>query len=425
MGLKAQYTVKSGDRISRIATKYQVTSQEIISANPSIFTPDRLKKASALILDGTLNPGETLIYAGEVLNIPSGTIDNIIENQTVTADKNDDLTIYLDGEKLPNPLDFEYTEYFDACSDSFSFSYPHETGIPYKLKIKPENFKSGLPSVRLYIGGESVLTGDVEIPGYKVSTAGDVLSLAGRSKTYLLEKSDVFPDVQREFLKLDALQIAQIVCSPFGLSVVADSAVGNPFEKVILEDNENAFSFLRRIASERGLLVGKNSNGEVRLFKAILAPPVALFNIDHSFIDFLGVDAFEFVYDTTKLFGQYVGKGTNIDDVSISESVPSSAITQNSVKIFDYQDADTATIGVMTSWEEQKAIRGLYANSIPYPSWINPKTGKRWKAGQTITINCPAAMITNKVMLINSIVFSYSGGKKIATLSIIPAETYA
>lgn len=199
MGLKAQYTVKSGDRISRIASKYQVTSQEIITANPSIFTPDRLKKASALILDGTLNPGETLLYAGDILNIPAGVIDNLIENQTVTADKNDDLTIYVDGAKLPNPLDFEYTEYFDACSDSFSFSYPHETGIPYKLNIKPENFKRSLPSVRLYIGGESVLTGDVEIPGYKVSTAGDVLTLAGRSKTYLLEKSDVFPDVQREF----------------------------------------------------------------------------------------------------------------------------------------------------------------------------------------------------------------------------------
>ena len=124
MAIKGTYTVKSGDRITYIATWFNVTTQEIVNANPAIFTANRLAESNKLIAAGTIFPGELLIYPGEILDIPTGLLDQISEDQVVKADSDDDLTIYIKGKKCPFPDNFQFIEYFDTCSDSFSMTYP-------------------------------------------------------------------------------------------------------------------------------------------------------------------------------------------------------------------------------------------------------------------------------------------------------------
>ncbi len=59
------YTVKSGDTMWKIASKYQVGVSELIKANPSV------KNAN-------------MIYPGQALNIPSGTHYQSMESKVVT-----------------------------------------------------------------------------------------------------------------------------------------------------------------------------------------------------------------------------------------------------------------------------------------------------------------------------------------------------
>ncbi|WP_191566496.1 SafA/ExsA family spore coat assembly protein [Metabacillus idriensis] len=59
------YTVKSGDTMWKIASKYQVGVSELIKANPSV------KNAN-------------MIYPGQALNIPSGTPYQSMESEVVT-----------------------------------------------------------------------------------------------------------------------------------------------------------------------------------------------------------------------------------------------------------------------------------------------------------------------------------------------------
>lgn len=424
-----KYTVANGDRITRIADRNQVSTQEIIDANPQVFTAARNKKTDELIAAGSMSVGEVMIYPGEILNIPDSESKKIIDELDEKATSEDELRLFIDGKKVPLPHEFEFTEYFISCSDSFSFTYPYDSRLEKPIfKIDPKEFKTkGLTPVKIYIGDEKVLSGEVEIPAFRVTQNSVAQTLGGRSKTYLLEKSEMLPSIQKEFIKMTLDKIVDIVAKGFGLSSSVQDGVtiGMAFEKAAVNDGESPFAFLTRLARERACLIGKDGNGNVVIMKAVESEPVASFTITPDFLAFLGVDSLDFAFDTTKIFGSYIGKATGPDDANITETVESNVLMQRSVKISTFEDGTAGNIGTMTAWEEQRSVREFAPNSIPFPSWLNPNTGKRWKAGQFITMKAPDAMIVDdQMMMIDSIKFSESGGKRVAELALVPEETY-
>lgn len=418
MPIKTQYTVQSGDTTSLIALNYSVTVQQIIDANPQVFTPDRP-------LDGSL------IYPGDVLNIPSGFVDELKQAQSIKVDAEDELTILIDNKKCPLPHEFSFNEYFDACSNSFSMTYPYNPDLrnpAYNINV--DDFKTkGLPAMSIYIGSDIALSGSVEVPSNKITPEYTSQTLAGRSATLLLEKSDILPSIKREYLNLGLKDLCDIVANAYGISVETEGIISTePFPKVTIEDSEKPFTFLSRIARERSCLLSSTGAGKLLLKKAVQTEPVAHFKIDSKFLkdlSFIGVQELEFTFDTREIYGQYQGKASTPDNQDLISTVQSSTILQQSMKITDYSDAEENTIDSMTEWEEQKAIREFYKNAIPYPSWINPNNGKRWKTGQFVTLEAPDAGLKAKVMLIRSITFNKDAEeRRIAVLNLIPSEVY-
>lgn len=431
MAIKTTYTVKSGDRISYIASWYNVTSQEIINATPSVFTPARNIKTNELIISGAIGPGEALLYPGDVLNIPEGIIDQAISDQLVKASSEEEINIIINGKNCPLPHDFNLTEYFDACSNSSTLTYPNDTNIKSPLfKIDISTFKEkGLPAIKIYIGNDNLINGFIEIPAFEVTKESSTQTLGIRNKTAILEKSDFFPNIQKEFIDMNVKEIAETICNFYSVEVqVMDGIdIGENFPKASRGDDENPYSFISKLAKERSILVSNTGDGKLYFLKSSIGNPVANFNIDSEFIDFLGVESLEFVFDTTKIFGNYLGKTQTTDEDNLTESVKSTILNQQSIKIISYTDVSAVDLKKVTAWEEQKSIREFYKNSIPYPSFINPKNGKRWKAGETITIQASEANIKNPVeLLIQSVEFSSdSSDKRTATLNLIPADVYA
>lgn len=416
MAIKTQYTIKSGDTTSKIALKYQVTVQQIIDLNPNVFTPGRPSDGS-------------LIYPGEVLNIPTNYIDELKEIQSIKADAADETTIMIDGKKCPLPHDFELIEYFDSCSDSFNIAYPYSPELKNPVfDINIDGFKTkGLPGIIIYIGSDPALTGQIEVPSYKVTPSANIQTVSGRSETFILEKSDILPSIKREYINLTFPDIVGIICNAYGIGYEIQSGLTltEPFPKVTIEDNEKPFTFLSRLARERGVLVGKTGSGKLEIKKAIKSVPVANFKINSDFLDFIGVQELEFTFDTRSLYGQYQGKTSTTDDQNLISTVKSTTLNQQSIKITDYSDATEKTLDTATEFEEQKAIRDFYNNAIPFPSWLNPNTGTKWKTGDLIVIEAPEVNIKSKTMMIKSITFSQTSGEsKTAVLNLIPEEVY-
>lgn len=441
MAIKTIYTVKAGDRITRIATSNNITTEEIVNANPAVFTPARIAKSNTFIAAGELDAGEMLIYAGEKLSIPSSEIDDLKEEQTIKADSEDELNIFIADKKCPLPHEFVFTEYFDSCSDSFELTYPYdpqEENPVYSVDID-DYVGKGLPQIKIYLGSEMALSGSIESVANNVTPASCSQSLAGRSATFLLEKSDIFPNIPREFIDQTWEDIAKVILGSYSLRYeIADNVdLAEAFSKINLEDGEKPFAFLARLAKERACLLGKTGDGKLLVHKAESSDPVANFKIEAinnglavstagQTYDFIGVQSITMTFDTRDIYGQYQGKTTTVDDQDLECTIQSSVLLQQSIKISEISEATEQTLRPTMEWEEQKTVREFYKNSIPFPAWINPNNNERWKPGQTITLQAKEAGIKEpKLMMIRYIEFNESaGGKRVATLYIVPAETY-
>ncbi|MHA1379298.1 MAG: LysM peptidoglycan-binding domain-containing protein [Candidatus Helarchaeota archaeon] len=428
MSIKKLHTVKTGDNVSLLASNYQVSVTDIVDANPNIFTPTRIEKSNEAIANGDLVPGGLLIYPGEVLKIPTGQIDDIAQKQAVKADNTDDLAIFINDQRCPNPNSFVFTEYFDTCSDSFQIEYPYDSGKRlYDIDIN--NFKKiGLPNIKIYIGEDPALTGEIEKIGQSFTTSSSIQSLGGRTKTRLLEKSEALPNVQVDFLNLKLNEIAEIFCKSHGLQLSLESGidVGPVFEKATRSDSEIPFVFISKLARERRLIVSNTPEGNCLIRKAIDKDPVARFNVNSKFIDFLGVPELQFEFDTTVIFGNYIGKTQTDDDDNATATATSKTMIERSVKRISFKDSTSDQLQGLIEKEEEKSTRNFYKNSIPYPSWIIPKLGRRWKTGDVVTLISPENGITEeKKLIIKQIDFQQdSSDKRTAILKLIPIETY-
>lgn len=428
MAIKKIHTVKEGENVALIASNYQITVSDIVGANPNVFTQERYDKSNAAIADGELVPGGLLIYPKEILKIPTGEIDDIAQKQAIEADNSDDLAIFIDGQRCPNPNTFIYTEYFDTCSDSFQIEYPY--GSEKRLyDVDPERYKTnGLPDIKIYIGEDPTLSGQIEKVGQSFSRSDSTQSLGGRTKTRLLEKSEILPNVQADFINLKLDEIARIICNSHGIKLEIESNVnvGDIFEKVTRKDNETGFSLISRLARARKLIVSNTPDGNCLIRKAVDNEPVARFNVNDGFLDFIGVEKLDFEFDTTKIYGNYIGKTQSDDDDNATATASSSFLVERSAKRFNFKDVLPTQLQELAEREEQKSIRDLYKNTIPYPNWINPENGLRWKTGQVITLlSLEAGIKTERRLIIKRIDFTLDNNdKRTANLNFVPIEVY-
>lgn len=425
MPITKKYTVIKNDTVSQIAKNNNLTTKQIVDANPQVFTPDRIKRSNELI-----GGDYDLIYPGDILNLVASVTDNLQKAQILKVDTPDELNIFIDNKKCPLPHEFEVTEYFNTCSDNFDMSYPYSKNLnnpAYDINI--DDFKTkGLPKMVIHIGSDPELTGEIEIPTTSISPSSSIQTLSGRSATFPLEKSDILPNIEREYLNQSLEDLTAIICNAYNVEYEIEPAASEGakqiFSKVTIEDNEKPYLFLSRLAREHKLIADKTGTGKFLIRKPVLTDPVANFVINSEFVKFLGIQSLSFSFDTTEIYGQYIGKTTTPDDANLESTVQSKTLAQQTVKITDYKDATASNIKSVTEWEEQKSIKQFYKNSIPFPSWLNPNTGKKWKTGQYITLEFPVNGAGTKLMMISVIKFGMpSSEKKIATLSLIPASS--
>jgi len=349
------------------------------------------------------------------------TIEQLRKENVLKGD-NERLAIFINGKKSILPPRFAFNEYFDACSDSFECNgYPNNSDYD-PLQLVP----GGLEPISISILGETVLTGNVEILSPEVTTAGSFLSFSGRNSTFILEKSSLSQSAQREFKNMSLLQISKVVCSDRGLDILVDTGVNanNRFKRATFKDANTGYGFLGRLCKESGVVLTNTNLGSPIIRKAKIGNPVAKFDIDSEFIKFLGIESISTTYDTTKLYGTYIGKTQTPKKVKNTSTAKSSVIDQDSIKYLTFDDSTGGTLKNMVLTAEKKALREFFVNSIPYPSWENPEKKERWKAGQTIIINAKLAYIENKEVLINRVEFIKEAGVETAILYFKPVETY-
>ena len=416
MAIKTTYTVIDGDTVSSIALKFSTTVEAIRVVNTDIFTNAR----KSLAIERGLIDSVDLIFPDEILRIPSTEIDNIKDEQIIRtkAQSADELEVFINREKIVNPNTFSFTEHFDSLADKFALSYPFEpTNIAQRDRTRP----LGLQNVRIFIGGELALKGEVEEASFSLTDTSNNVTLAGRSSTRVLEKSVLPTSIAREFTNLTLVQIARIVLDPFGLQLQATDT-GKAFERASVEDSESVFEFLDRLAKQRSLVLSHTSESKILFRRSIVELPVYNIILDGPTIKTLGIESVNVTYKSQNIHGLYIIRGQSPGDEALESQSRSTILSENTVRILESPEGQSATtLNDMVKYEKNKAVRDLLKNSVPFPSWLIPGLEQRWRAGQYITISAPGVAIYKPFLfLINSVNFTWAGGKKQVLLDLLP-----
>jgi len=113
-------------------------------------------------------------------------------------------------------------------------------------------------------GSQTIITGYVDDDSSNYSSSGRSLTIKGRSKTGdLVDCAAVKEDGTRQWRKVGLRKIAEDICDPFGIDVLAAANLGGLFRRFTIEEGETAFNLLQRAARMRGLLILTNADGDL------------------------------------------------------------------------------------------------------------------------------------------------------------------
>lgn len=117
------------------------------------------------------------------------------------------------------------------------------------------------------IDGATVISGYVDdfIPSFDARS--HTIRVTGRDKTCdLVDCSAIWKAGQWQNRNL--LQIARDLCSPFGITVKAETSVGDAFKTLTIQAGESVFEVLESAARQRGVLLVSNGMGGLVITRA-------------------------------------------------------------------------------------------------------------------------------------------------------------
>lgn len=418
------HTVIATDTVAQLAIDNDTTVDAIMSANSSVFDEYRLEQQARYISVGKLIADGVLIFPGDVLLIPKNSERK--QNLKNKSGREEILIIEVDGKEILNPINFKLSKYYDACSDNFNLVYPADyTSIDLDI----DNLKNGLPNIDIYVNQKLKLSGQIEHRQYTLNPTTRINEFAGRSSTRLLEKSSCQPNTPTVFKKMTIKQIAEKVISPFGIGLDIDDSISDVvdhvFDKVNRSVDEKPFIFISRLAKDLKIICSGNDSGNLELKRFVKKGVKATFILNSDFLKLLGVDEINLNYDTTNLFGSYVGKLQSSEKDNISKTKKSDYLNEISTTIKKYENIESEDLQTALNWDEQKIIKDFYNLTIPYPSWKVPETPDLWDCGDEIQIIINEDINKKLSLMIKNIIFELDGnGIQVAQLSLVPSSTY-
>jgi prophage tail gpP-like protein len=345
----------------------------------------------------------------------------------IDAESEDEVAVVIAGTRVEQFWNETITLTLDSVGGGFSFNAPFFPNTEaYRELFRPFQYQS----IQIYIGGNIVLNGTIEliIPNYNGSAS--FVTVQGRSKTGILidctfEQDDFngfkYLENGLQFNKADLEEIASSIVEKFEIETEFPDGPGAIFERVAPKSpTTKIFDFLHELARQRSLLMGQTAEGKLLFRKAKTeGEPVAELIEGQQ-----GVLLSQAEYDSTKrfseinVFGQEYNKNDNfalIEDSSIPVLRPKS-ISAN--------ETNAGNIVQAGEWSLSSDYSKSITIPLSYEGWLKPGGGL-WQENELITIQAPSIMIYNpSTMLIKSVTFKGSPSDRITDFALTIPESY-
>lgn len=405
------YAVKAGDTLKNVSRRFFALgnkTEDIVKSND--FLGYR-RESGNTDLGGTPN-----IFAGDVLRI----VTDDAGISAVQGKQPDEVTLYLNEEKVDIPDGSLLSLGYDRCCDSFSGDFPWDPNSQRdRVFWQPDN----PPTVKVFCGSNQVFGGKFEVTQPRSPIKERRVHAEARSHTLKIQKSNIpankYP-LEREGENL--LQLAEWVSGIWGQRIEDLTGATEPFKKTSLGNGTKAFNWLMNLATTRARVMSPTADGFGLIIKSPenLAPSVATFTE--------GINGFEPPqpsYNTADLHGTYlatIDAGNNPGKLIVYRDPD---FSEDSVAFENLTDADDSTAQAALEYAARKKYRNFFEMSmIASPGILNP-LGNMWAPGQVITLNAPSAMIYNNFdFMVRTVDLNLGKSAVTPVLGIIPPEVY-
>ncbi|AVI67213.1 phage tail protein [Shewanella sp. WE21] len=319
------------------------------------------------------------------------------------------------------------TRSLDAMSGAFDLELTWKyQGSEQQYKKFIEPIKQG-QACTVDIGGERVITGYVDdwVPSYDESTV--TISVSGRDKTAdLVDCSIDYPSGQ--FTSQTITKIAEVVCKPFGIKVIVNTNVGEPFQRIQIEQGETPHELLSRLAKQRGVLLTSDTFGNLVITRASKVKAGVSLILGENVKAARGRFSWRQRYSnfTIKAAGAAFGKDWDPAALTsvggIKADVKDNEIGRYRPLIIVNEEITTAEGAARRGqWERQRSIGKSNTAEYTVTGWRIPQTGKLWNINTLVPV-IDEIMGLDEEMLIASIMFSEDDAGRLAVISVVRPE---
>lgn len=291
----------------------------------------------------------------------------------------------------------------------------------------PVGIVAGL-ACQVRVGGEPLITGYIDTVETDLTTDHASLRVEGRDKTGdLVDCSALHKTGAWRGATLQ--QIATDIAAPFGISVVLETDVKEPFKRFALDDGERAFDAIERAARLRGVLVTSNTAGQLVLTRAgstrsgvqlVEGVNLKAINATHSWRERHSV-----VHVKAQVPGDDEENGSQA--AHLKASAPDAGINRYRPLVVMAEHGTSSTgLADRARWETQVRLgrgqRGR-ATVVGWRTEGNGFSGPLWQPNTTVGIHSPSQNLAGEMLIIGC-AWSLSDAGTLTDLSFSRREAF-
>jgi len=341
----------------------------------------------------------------------------------------DELRLLVNGRNYAGWTDISFTTALDAISGAFNISLTERwagaKGIP--SQAEPWPILNG-DACKIVFGNDVLLNGYVDQFRPSFGPTAHSIEVQGRDKTCDLVDCSAYhqPD---QWKNLTLLQIAVILCAPFGVPVRADVDVGEAFPVIKLQQGETVFAALDRLARFRKCILSPDKGGGVLITRAGRnRATVAL----EQGVNILGASG---LLDTSQRFSLYVVKGQSasagITDPALAAHT-SASVTDSGVRryrplvVMAEKGGTNGSAQERATWEANVRLGRSATAEVTVRGWRQGgDTGPLWAPNLLVPVRASFLRMAGD-MLIRQVVMTRTQSEGTLTrLTLVSPQAFA
>lgn len=398
-----RYIVQQGDTLRSIAQRFfgSPAKSSVLQARNRL----RLKNRSE-------------VYAGQVLSIP----DMARNKKTVTSSDIDpeQLVLHLADKQFYNFESVRVARALDEVAHSFTIGIVFDTAES-NLPLQP----FGYEPCQLTVGSTQLVSGRIEQISTGLSADGVVMQLSGRSLAGVVCDTPS-PARPLAFYDKTLSQIVSTLLAPFGLMAVYSEADNTPFAATVISESETVFSFITRLAGQRGYLVTSNANGALLFTRPdFSAKPIVTIAEGEGIL--ISASA---IYDGSQRYSDIsIDAQTRTGERLVAMSIDSVLAAQDvsrplCVQIIGSAESQ-ADVDQAVKWERGRRIAESSSITVRLDGWVRLEDGALWTPGETVQALLPSCFISSLTrMLVGRVTLLQSPEGTITELELLLPDSY-